>query len=410
MIAADRPAQRPPQAKLLVVDAWGLIKHLPRSALVDLLRPGDQVIANDAATLPASLHGTHVPTGERIEVRLAGRRSLAVDDVSNFSAIVFGTGDFRTRTEERPPPPRLTPGDHLALGPLSATVERVLGHPRLVSLRFDGTPDAIRAGLARHGRPIQYAHMPVPLALWDVWTPIAGPPVAFEPPSAGFAIDWRSIAAMRVRGVAFDTITHAAGISSTGDAELDRRLPFDEPYRIPDATASALRRTQAKGGRIIAVGTTVVRALEHAPARHGFVHGGEGLATQRIGAASRLRVVDALLTGIHEPGTSHYQLLRAFADDDTLRRASAELDARGYRTHEFGDSVLIERKAWWCRAPESCMGVARTLLMQASTLHGHYMEDQDIRIGSRGPVQQQAVPVVHDLAVHGIEERWRFIQ
>jgi len=345
MIAASQPAQRPPQAKLLVVDAWGRIKHLPRSALVDLLRPGDQVIANDAATLPASLHGMHVPTGERIEVRLAGRRSLAVDDVSDFSAVVFGAGDFRTRTEERPPPPRLAPDDRLALGPLSATVEKVLGHPRLVSLRFEGTPDAIRAGLARHGRPIQYAHVAVPLALWDVWTPIAGPPVAFEPPSAGFALDWRSIAAMRVRGVAFDTITHAAGLSSTGDAELDRRLPFDEPYRIPDATASAIRRTQAKGGRIIAIGTTVVRALEHAASRDGFVHGGEGLATQRIDAASRLRVVDALLTGIHEPGTSHYQLLRAFADKNTLRRASVELDGHRYRTHEFGDSVLIERKA-----------------------------------------------------------------
>ena len=259
---------------------------------------------------------------------------------------MFGTGDFRTRTEDRPPPPRLAPSDRLALGPLPATVEKVLGHPRLVLLRFDGTPDAIRAGLARHGRPIQYAHVPMPLALWDVWTPIAGPPVAFEPPSAGFALDWRSIAAMRVRGVAFDTITHAAGISSTGDAELDRRLPFDEPYRIPEAAACAIRSTRAKGGRIIAIGTTVVRALEHAASRDGFVHGGEGLATQRIDAASRLRVVDALLTGIHEPDTSHYRLLRAFADEDVLQRAEVELEAHGYRTHEFGDSAWIERKGW----------------------------------------------------------------
>jgi len=346
VIAASQPTQRPPHAKLLAIDARGHIGHLPRSALADLLKPGDRVIANDAAALPASLHGSHVPTGGRIEVRLAGRRSLAVDDVSDFSAIVFGAGDFRTRTEDRPLPPRLAPGDRLALGPLSATVEKTLGHPRLVLLRFEGTPDAIRAGLARHGRPIQYAHVPGPLALWHVWAPIAGPPVAFEAPSAGFALDWRTIAAMRVRGVAFDTITHAAGLSSTGDAELDRRLPFDEPYRIPDATASAIRRTQAEGGRIVAIGTTVVRALEHAATRDGLVHGGEGLATQRIGAASRLRVIDALLTGIHEPGTNHYQLLRAFADEDTLRRASGELDTHAYRTHEFGDSVFIEKKAW----------------------------------------------------------------
>src|SRR5439155_14039968 len=108
------------------------------------------------------------------------------------------------------------------------------------------------------------AHVPEPLALWDVWTAIAGPPVAFEPPSAGFALDWRALAALRARGIAFATLTHAAGISSTGDDDLDRRLPFDEPYHIPRTTAAAIRRVRARGGRIVAVGTTVVRALEHA--------------------------------------------------------------------------------------------------------------------------------------------------
>jgi S-adenosylmethionine:tRNA ribosyltransferase-isomerase len=72
---------------------------------------------------------------------------------------------------------------------------------------------------------------------------------------------------------------------------------------------------------------------------------GAGLATQHIGATSRLRIVDAILSGTHEPGTSHYELLRAFADDTTLRRAICELNAQGYRTHDFGDSVLIERTA-----------------------------------------------------------------
>jgi S-adenosylmethionine:tRNA ribosyltransferase-isomerase len=86
-----------------------------------------------------------------------------------------------------------------------------------------------------------------------------------------------------------------------------------------------------------------VRALEHAATREGNVRAGEGIATGRLGPASQLRVVDAILSGTHEPGTSHYELLRAFLDDATLLRTSAELDARGYRTHEFGDSVLIER-------------------------------------------------------------------
>jgi S-adenosylmethionine:tRNA ribosyltransferase-isomerase len=343
MIAAREPVQRAPQARLLVVDAQGRIEDLPRQRLVDRLRPGDLVIANDAATLPASLHGVHAASGRPVEVRLAGRRSLAEDDVREFSAIVFGGGDFRTRTEDRPAPPVLVEGDRLVLGPLDATVLGLLGHPRLVALRFDGTPDAIRAGLARHGRPIQYAHLARPLALWDVWTPIAAAPVAFEPPSAGFALDWRTLDAMRARGIAFATLTHAAGISSTGDAALDACLPFDEPYRIPAATARAIEAARARGGRIVAVGTTVVRALEHAAARDGRVGAGDGVATQRVGRTSRLRVVDAILSGTHEPGTSHYELLRAFADDATLDRAGRVLEARGYRTHEFGDSVLLER-------------------------------------------------------------------
>jgi len=212
-------------------------------------------------------------------------------------------------------------------------------------LRFDGSPDEIWAGLAHHGRPIQYAHVPTPLALWDVWAPIAGPPVAFEPPSAGFTLDWRTLAEMRLHAVAFATITHAAGISSTGDAELDRRLPFDEPYRIPESTVVEIERVRARGGRIIAIGTTVVRAFEDAVGRDGRLRAGDGLATQRIGPASQLRIVDAILSGTHEPGTSHYDLLRAFADDATLQRATQELEALNYRTHEFGDSVFIERKA-----------------------------------------------------------------
>jgi S-adenosylmethionine:tRNA ribosyltransferase-isomerase len=345
MIAAHKPIQRPASAKLIVVNALGHIEHAARRAFLDYLRPGDLVIANDAATLPASLQGVHVPSGRAIEVRLAARRSLATDDVSNFTAIVFGPGDFRTPTEARPAPPPLRRGDELSLGPLAATVKELLGHPRLAAIAFGGSADAIWAGLARHGRPIQYSHMAEVLSLWDVWTPIAGPPVACEPPSAGFVLDWRTVTALRSRSVGLATITHAAGISSTGDAELDRRLPFDEPYRISETAARAIRRAAARGGRVVAIGTSVVRALEHAVARDGRVAAGERVANQRLDATSRLRVVDAILSGTHEPGSSHYELLRAFADDATLGCLTAELDARGYRTHEFGDSVLIERKA-----------------------------------------------------------------
>ena len=341
MIAAQAAVQRPPDAKLLVVDSERNLIHVPRSALVEFLRPNDVVIANDAATLPASLRGVHERTGKSIEVRLAGRPSLNPMDVKRFSAVVFGEGDFHLRTEDRPLPPSLNVGDVLLLGPLRATVEEVLEHARLVSLLFSGTPDEVWAGLAHHGKPIQYSHMQTSLELWDVWTRIAGAPVAFEPPSAGFVLDWQILSAIREHQATFATITHAAGISSTGDEDLDRLLPFDEPYRIPAATAKAVAVARERGGRVIAVGTTVVRALEDAATEDGQLRAGEGIATGRIGPTTPLRVVDAILSGTHERGTSHYELLRAFLEDSTLERATEELDQRGYKTHEFGDSVLI---------------------------------------------------------------------
>jgi len=343
MIAATEPAQRPRDARLLVLDGRGRVRHATRSDLVDYLHAGDLVVANDAATLPASLRGTHQPTGAAIEVRLASRRSLLPSDVTEFAAIVFGGGDFHTPTEKRPLPPPLAAGDRLLLGPLRAVVTAVLGHPRLVVIAFDGRPDEIWEGVARHGRPIQYAHMHAPLALWDVWTAVAGPPVAFEPPSAGFALDWQVLAAMRRRGIEFATITHAAGISSTGDDALDARLPFDEPYNIPVATALAIDHARAEHRRIVAIGTTVVRALEHAGANGRSIRPGPGIATGRITPATMLHVVDAIVSGVHEPTTSHYQLLGAFANGETLRLADEAMNAAGYRTHEFGDSVLVER-------------------------------------------------------------------
>ena len=131
MKAATTAQQRPRDAKLLVVDARGRLQHAARSQLASLLRPGDLLVANDAATLPASLHGIHERSGEAIEVRLADRRSLQVEAVREFTAIVFGAGDHRARTEDRPAPPALHAGDRLRLGPLHATVRRRLDHARL---------------------------------------------------------------------------------------------------------------------------------------------------------------------------------------------------------------------------------------------------------------------------------------
>ena len=176
MIAAHRPDRT--SRKLLVVDADGGIQHLCRADLATLFRPGDLVVANDAATLPASLRGEHEPSGDPVEIRLAA--FVRAGDPTRFLAIAFGAGDYHTLTEERAMPPVLSPDDRLLLGPLVAVVERLLDHPRLLVLRFQGDPPEILAGLAQHGQPIQYAHVPHPLELWDVWTNLAADPETRE--------------------------------------------------------------------------------------------------------------------------------------------------------------------------------------------------------------------------------------
>lgn len=183
------------------------------------------------------------------------------------------------------------------------------------------------------------------MVLWDAWTKIAALPAAFEPPSAGFALDWRMLGELAQRGVRSAALTHAAGISSTGDPALDRRLPLDEPYRIPGVTVRSIAATRARHGRVVALGTTVVRALEHASRDRAGPRPGHGLATNRIGAGTALRVVDAIVTGVHQAGESHFELLRAFASEHVLQRMARALEQEGYRSHEFGDSVLLERQA-----------------------------------------------------------------
>ena len=243
MIAADRPDRG--SARLLVARCGRRHAASAAQRARDPVRPGDLVVANDAATLPASLQrhacrerradrgpACGVGVARRSDAlrrhRLRGGRSSHAHRRPAASAAAFAG---------RPPLARPARRDgRAAARPSSPFV-----------LRFSGAREAVLAGLARHGRPIQYAHVPEPLALWDVWTRIAADPVAFEPPSAGFALDWRTLAAWRRRGVGFATLTHAAGISSTGDPMLDLRLPFDEPYRIPDEDRG--RDRAGEGGR-----------------------------------------------------------------------------------------------------------------------------------------------------------------
>jgi S-adenosylmethionine:tRNA ribosyltransferase-isomerase len=347
---ARERAGRPEEKALVLVDGPSEVVALRRMAdLPDLLAPGDLVVFNDAATLPASLPGW-TATGAPVEVRLAG---YPLDDAKEiWRGIVFGEGDWRTPTERRPPPPPLRPGDRLffgrapgaaLLGGTVAAVDEPSG--RLIDLVFDRRGAPFWERLYRVGRPVQYSYLPRPLALWDVETPFASRPWAAEAPSASFALTFALVARLRARGVGLATITHAAGLSSTGDEALDGRLPLPERFEVLKDAVDAVLAARGRGGRVVAVGTTVVRALESA-AEHedGRLRPAAGTTALRLGPSRPLRVVDALLTGLHEEGTSHAALLATFVPSALWRRAYAFAKAKGLRGHELGDVALVRRR------------------------------------------------------------------
>jgi S-adenosylmethionine:tRNA ribosyltransferase-isomerase len=340
VIAAATTRADPETTRLLRVDPGagtlsdGALRDLPRQ-----LRHGDVLVVNDAATLPASLRG-RTTRGEPVEARLAGR---APD--GTWRAVIFGAGDWRTRTEDRPDPPPLAIGDRLRFDDLGARVCAVdPGSRRLVALAFEQAADDFWPRLYRAGRPVQYAHAAAPLALWDVQTAYAARPWAVEAPSAGFGLSWEVLLGVRARGIVVVPITHAAGLSSTGDRRLDARLPLREAYEIPEATARAVAAAKSGGGRVVALGTTAARALEGAAFDAGGVlASGAGETDFLLGPETRLAIVDGIVTGVHEAESSHFRLLEAFAPRPLLERALALSAARGYRGHEFGDAWLVLR-------------------------------------------------------------------
>jgi S-adenosylmethionine:tRNA ribosyltransferase-isomerase len=318
----------------------GAIVDHPASDLPLLLGAEDVVIVNDAATLPASLTGRS-ESGAPIELRLVG------DDEGTWQAVVFGAGNWRTPTERRPEPPLLAAGTRLHFpnaeaALLSATIEQVLPpSPRLLRIRFDRSGAELWASLYRSGRPVQYAYMNGPLELWHVQNRFAARPWAVEAPSAGFILSGQVLMELRRRGVALAAITHAAGLSASGDDLLDRALPLGERFDIPEATVSAVLRARARGGNVIAIGTSVVRALEAGALERGTLSAGQGRTELRIGPGFVPRIVHGLLSGIHDPAASHYALLEAFAPPAQLDEARNRAEALGYLEHEFGDACLI---------------------------------------------------------------------
>lgn len=342
MNAATWPRPERAGGRLLHLDRRsGAIGDHPASDLPALLGAADVVVVNDAATLPASLTGRS-ESGAAIELRLAGEESDG-----SWRAVAFGAGNWRTPTERRPPPPLLSAGTrlhfpsvHAAL--LSATLLEVLPpSPRLLRIRFDRAGAELWAALYRAGRPVQYAYVNGPLELWHVQNRFAARPWAVEAPSAGLMLSGQLLTELRRRGVTLGAVTHAAGLYATGDPALDRSLPLAERFDIPEATVSAVERARARRGRVIAVGTSVVRALEARALERGTLTPGQGSTELRIGPGFVPRVVQGLLSGIHDPAASHYALLEAFAPRAQLDDARSRAEALGYLEHEFGDACLI---------------------------------------------------------------------
>lgn len=289
------------------------------------------MVVNDAATVPASIHGETV-AGHPVELRLAAQLTS-----TNFQAIALGAGDWRTPTEHRPQV-QLERGDRIRFDEeLSARVLAV--HDGLLEIAFDSAPETFWPLLYRHAKPVQYSYLWRDLGLDEVQVPFAGRPWSFEMPSAGRPLSWSLILALKRRGVGIHSLTHAAGLSSSGRDALDQRLPLPERYRVPTATQLAIARAQERGTRVIAVGTTVVRALEDSAL--GSPRPEEAVATLKISGAFRPQVVTGVLSGTHEAGSSHFALLEAFAPRPLLEAAHRLAAERGHLGHEFGDSVLV---------------------------------------------------------------------
>jgi S-adenosylmethionine:tRNA ribosyltransferase-isomerase len=200
-------------------------------------------------------------------------------------------------------------------------------------------PAPLGAYLAEHGRPIAYAHLAEPRPLGDLQTIFADEPGSAEMPSAGRPFTQRLLDELHARGVQVAPLVLHTGVSSLERGER----PYPERYRVPPLTAARVNAHHAAGGRVIAVGTTVVRALETVAGPDGAVEAGEGWTSLVVTPERGVRAIDGLITGWHEPDASHLLMLEAVGGRDMIERSYAAALSAGYRWHEFGDSHLILR-------------------------------------------------------------------
>jgi S-adenosylmethionine:tRNA ribosyltransferase-isomerase len=297
-----------------------------------LLAPGDLLVINVSATLPAALPATG-PRGEHLRVHLS-TPAPPPEDPSRW------TVELRLPRGSSSLPHRGgAPG--LALGlPGGGTAHLVgpaaEGADRLWVAELN-LPGPLEPYLVRHGEPIRYGRVSRPWPISAYQTVYAGVPGSAEMPSAGRPLTHEILGALAAVGVGVAPIVLLAGVSSPEPGEP----PVPERWHVSASTARAHAAARAWGGRVVAVGTTVVRALETAAGPDGGVSPGEGWTELVVSPERGVRAVDGLITGWHEPGASHLALLEAVAGRDLVAASYRAALERGYRWHEFGDLHLL---------------------------------------------------------------------
>lgn len=336
-------ATEPPEARgasrddvrLLVASATGL-RHTHFRSFADQLAPGDLVVVNCSATLAAAVDGIRAgapPSGRRVTAHFSTRldeRTWLIE----FRPAVGATG----------PVADIDTGEEITLVGGAVVVPRSAGPgaadqpTRLWRTRVQLPEAADVAGyLAEHGRPITYGYVRGRYPLVDYQTVFARESGSAEMPSAGRPFTTRIVTDLATRGVTVAPITLHTGVSSLEEGEP----PLPEPFSVPDSTARLVEQTRRFGGRIVAVGTTVTRALETVAHSDGTVDAGAGWTDLVLGPGRPARVVNGLVTGWHAPGASHLLLLEAVAGPALVASAYSAALAERYRWHEFGDSCLL---------------------------------------------------------------------
>ncbi len=321
-LRAGAPEPVRDEVRLMVAQRGRPFTHTSFRDLPTHLRAGDLLIANASATIPAALPARK-QDGTPVDLH------LSTPDPTHAGRHVVEVRRHGQRVKARAE--RLT----LPAGATATLLAPYLSPGRLWIAELD-LPEPLLPYLQRHGAPIRYAHDTTPRPLVDYQTIFATEPGSAEMPSAGRPFTRRTLQALRERGVSVQRVTLHTGVSSQERGER----PYPERFHVSEHTA---RRINEREGRLIAVGTTVVRALETVADEHGTVHAAHGWTNLTITPEHHLRVVDGLLTGWHDPDASHLLMLEAIGGADLIGRSYAAAIDKGYRRHEFGDSHLILR-------------------------------------------------------------------